>query len=239
MHLLARLLRTGRWVLLAGLAASYPLLAHYTTAHQAAAVPAQGEPVPLTLVGALVAVAPATLIALAVAWRSPRRTLWLAALAAVLGLLAWQRALLEAHFSWVYLADHVVSNILLGVFFGRTLLPGRTPLCTTFATMVHGPLSAQMLRYSRQVTVAWTVFFAVVAAISLLLFGLAPRETWSVFANLLAFPLVVAMFVAEYAVRLIKMPWMRHEGSILDGVRAYLRSSREGAAPAAPPQPRS
>ncbi|QEL65516.1 hypothetical protein OTERR_20400 [Oryzomicrobium terrae] len=240
MPALARLARTSRWVFLAVAGISYPLLAHYTTAHQAAdSLTGAGPDAPLTMLGALLAITPATLIALALAWRSSRRLLWLPALGGALGLLAWHWQLLETHFSWLYLFDHAASNAMLGVVFGRTLRAGQTPLCTTFAAMVHDHMPDELVRYSRQVTVAWTLFFAATATLSLLLFAFTSREVWSIFANLLSLPLLVAMFVVEYAVRLVKMPWMRGETSILDAVRAYVRSSRQGAtaAPSLPPRP--
>ena len=50
------------------------------------------------------------------------------------------------------------------LFFGRTLFGGRVPLCTHFARMVRGELDPRVEHYTRQVTLAWTVYFVVIAA---------------------------------------------------------------------------
>ena len=107
--------------------------------------------------------------------------------------------------------------------FGRTLGPGREPLCTQFAAMVHGRLEARVTRYTRQVTLAWTLFFVATALVSTALFACASIVTWSTFANYLALPLVGLMFVAEYACRRVALPDME-PSSIMDAVRAYTQS---------------
>lgn len=69
-------------------------------------------------------------------------------------------------------------------------------------------------------TVAWTVFFLSMASLSTLLFTLAPVEIWSVFANLLALPMIIAMFLGEYLVR--RRVVSTHErSSIMGGIRTY------------------
>jgi uncharacterized membrane protein len=91
--------------------------------------------------------------------------------------------------------------------------------------MVHGPLSPVHERYARQVTVAWVIFFSVLAVISTSLFFLAPLTVWSVYANFMVLPLVALMFVAEYLVRRRLLSDTSH-GHILDAVNACLKSSR-------------
>jgi uncharacterized membrane protein len=59
-----------------------------------------------------------------------------------------------------------------------------------------------MLSYTRKVTIAWSIFFAIQLAISIGLFCAAPLVWWSFFVNILDIPLVAAMFAAEYAIRL-------------------------------------
>ena len=58
------------------------------------------------------------------------------------------------------------------------------------------------------------------ALISLLLFALAPISAWSWFANLLNIPLLLLMFVAEYAYRLLRFPGFSH-ASFLTAMRAF------------------
>jgi uncharacterized membrane protein len=104
----------------------------------------------------------------------------------------------------------VAINVLLLWFFGRTLVPGREPLATAIARFVRGSLPPEVERYTRNVTWAWCAFFAANAAVSVALAALAPLAVWSFFANLLPGPLVVAMFVAEYAYRRWRFPAYEH-----------------------------
>lgn len=197
------------WLGIAALVIGYPLLAHYTneSAHS-------GN------LGALVAIAPVVLIALALAWRSPRRFIMLGVLA-LLCIALWAGwSALENHFGLVYWLEHVGMQLILFMTFGRTLIAGRQPLCARFAQAVHALVTPQHEIYARQVTVAWTLFFAAMALASTLLFFLAPLAIWSVFANFLTLPLVALMFIAEYWVRRWVLPDMQHT-HILDAVRAF------------------
>jgi uncharacterized membrane protein len=101
-------------------------------------------------------------------------------------------------------------NLLLLWFFGRTLVPGREPLVTAIARFVRGRLDPEVERYTRHVTWAWCGFFAANAAASGALAALAPLEAWSLFTNVLATPLFVLMFVAEYAYRRRRFPALEH-----------------------------
>ena len=197
------------WLGIAALLVGYPLLAHYTneSAHDGS-------------LGALVAIAPVVLIALVLAWRSPRRLTMLGVLV-LLGIALWAGwPALENHFGLVYWLQHVGMQLILFMTFGRTLIAGRQPLCTRFARAVHAVVTPQHEIYARQVTLAWTLFFVAMALASTLLFFLAPLATWSVFANFLTLPLVALMFVGEYWVRRWALPDMRHM-HILDAVRAF------------------
>jgi uncharacterized membrane protein len=76
------------------------------------------------------------------------------------------------------------------------------------------------------VTLAWAAFSAALVAASTLLFFLGPLLWWSVFANLLTLPLVAAMFVGEYLVRVRVSPELAHGGvlrGVLRSVLAYRR----------------
>jgi uncharacterized membrane protein len=205
--------RIVRGLGIAALVVGYPLLAHYTneSAHH-------GN------LGAWVAMAPVLLVAAVIAWRSPRRSFMVGVLllSCVALWLAWST--LEQHFGVVYWLQHAGLQLILFMTFGRTLIGGRQPLCTRFAEVVHAPLAPRQEIYTRQVTFAWTVFFAVMGVTSTALFFLAPLATWSVFANILTLPLVVLMFIGEYAVRRWQLPELRHT-HILDAVRAFTNTS--------------
>lgn len=201
----------ARGVGIAILVIGYPILAHFcSTSAFVAAMPG---------VSAAVSLAPTLAFLLWLLFRSGhhlRALLICLALGALLWLF-WP--FLERNFNWIYFIQHAGSNAMLGYFFGQTLAKGAKPLVTRMAETVRGTLSPAMLRYTRQVTVAWTVFFAGITLVSGLLFMFAPLEAWSIFANLLSLPLLALMFGVEYLVRLKRLPHDKH--NLLDSLRAY------------------
>ncbi len=207
------MLRILRWLGIAALVIGYPVLAHYTNG--SASNPN---------LGALVAIAPVVLIALILAWRSSQRIVMLGVLILACAALWFGWSILEHHFGLVYWLQYMAMQLILFMTFARTLVAGRQPLCTRFAEAVHTPLTPQHENYARQVTVAWTLFFAAMALISTLLFFLAPLTVWSVFSNFLTLPLVALMFIAEYWVRRWLLPDTQNM-RILDAVRAFRNHS--------------
>ena len=100
-----------------------------------------------------------------------------------------------------FAALYAVGQVVLAFVFGRTLMAGREPLCTRFARVIHGTLRADVERYTRRITLVWTVFFATLATVSIALYAAGALEAWSVLANVLTWLLVASMFAIEYAVR--------------------------------------
>lgn len=193
----------------------YALLAHYTSAESGAG---GGWAVAL-------AVAPLILIGLGVARRGGMSGM-VAFAVGTTALLAWAWPRLLNHVDGVYLIQHVGINGSLGLLFGSTLFRGRVPLCTVFAGLMNPSVSPALARYTRQVTVAWTVFFVVVIATSLLLYAFAPVVVWSLFANILTGPLVGTMFVCEYLLRFFVLAPEDRGGSIFAAIDAYKETMR-------------
>jgi len=79
-----------------------------------------------------------------------------------------------------------------------------------------------MERYTRKLTAAWCVFFAAQLAGSALLLAYGSLESWSLFINVLSFPLVGLMFAADYLYRAIRY---RHlpQSSIATAIQAYAK----------------
>jgi len=99
-------------------------------------------------------------------------------------------------------------NFMLAAVFGFTLRKGRTPLIHAIAAyaMAPEPVGPEFARHLRRVTIAWVVFFVAMGAMCAGLGFAAPFEWWSLFANVLYWPLILAMFLCEYAIR---RTWLR------------------------------
>jgi uncharacterized membrane protein len=213
---------SGRQLLIGALAGA-ALVAYAAVAHYTSVLPQAGH------WAVLLAVAPIALIALGMV----RRAFGGAAgdvLAGLLGagaiaLLAWAWPRLQQNVMTMYFIQHVGINGSLALLFGRSLVGGRQPLCGLFASVVHPTMTPAIVRYTRQVTVAWTGFFLLTATTSVLLFFLAPAEVWSVFANVLSLPLVALMFVVENEVRKRVLP-----ASDQIGIAATLAAYRKAMA---------
>jgi hypothetical protein len=115
--------------------------------------------------------------------------------------------------------------------FALTLRPGREALISGMARRLHGPLAPELATYTRLVTIAWCCFFAAQLMTSVTLFFFAPLPAWSFFVNILDIPLVVAMFTAEYLVRLrcLQNP-PRHSLAAIFDMISDIRKPREEAA---------
>lgn len=186
--------------------------------------------------GVLFAVLPLSVIALLLLRQ------WLGSLVALLGLLLIGGLVVELfatlrhHIDWIYFLQNITVNLALGLWFGRSLTAHRQPLCTTFATLLHPAIHPRLAHYTYRVTQVWTAFFFLMAATSTLLFVLAPVGVWSTFANLLTLPLVVLMFLVEYAVRKRVLPPEDHLG-LTSAFRAYRTLMTRRSPPGAPCKP--
>lgn len=175
---------------------------------------------------AVVVVGPMLAAAALVAWQRRRRLLAAVAAAATAGLVfqAWRGGGFDAN--TIYVGQHVAIHLLLATVFGLTLQAGREPLVTALARRVHGDLTSDMAAYSRKVTIAWTIYFLAVAALSVAIFVLAPFALWAALANLATPFALVAMFIGEYFLRYRLHPEFER-ATLAQAVRAY--SSRREA----------
>lgn len=208
--------RVVRGMGIAVLGVTYSILAYYSAATSAATT--------FPSLGVVVSLAPAFTFLLWLAWRSPARPAMLLLGAVVAGVLWAFWGELERNFSWVCFLQHAGTYAMLAAAFGVTLTGGRKAMCSRFAEAVHGHLAPDLARYTRQITLAWMLFFVAVSLVSGILFFFSSIEIWSIFANFLSFPLIALMFVAEYLVRLCTLPHLEKH-SIMDGIRACRKTS--------------
>ena len=114
-------------------------------------------------------------------------------------------------------APHAIVYLGLLYIFGLSLLPGREPVVTYFARMIHVTISSEIEAYTRRVTWAWCGFFALQVGGSALLLALAPIGWWSTFVNILNVPMLAAMMLGEQVTRPLWVadPPREHLGDML------------------------
>lgn len=99
----------------------------------------------------------------------------------------------------LYVPPIIIPLLVWSVFF-RSLLPGREPIVTDIGERARGPLSKKMRRYTRHVTIIWTVLLGMMTIWSVALL-FAPEEIWSLFTNFINYMLVGFLFFVEYLIR--------------------------------------
>ncbi len=181
----------------------------------------------------LLAVSPVAAALILMCWRT-RHPLWTGlGVVGLLGVLVASLPFLRQNVALLYFLQHLGANLAFGALFGRSLLGNGDALITQMAHAVHPEgLTEIKRRYTRQITGAWTIFFLANALISVLLYFLAPLTVWSVFANLLSMPLLIAMFVGEHLWRVHTLP-PEERPTIQQVIRAY-RMHRGGIPPGNP-----
>ena len=206
----------ARAMLLMG--ASYPVLAHLAT------LSARPD-----LIAASISVL--VILVLLPALRQGRWLAWATLAAAACGLYV---ALAAGRAVSLLLLPPVLLNGFMAWVFGRTLRDGRMPLIEIAARAMRGPgaqLGEEVVAYARGVTQAWTGLFVGLAVVNLVLALLArpagllrvagfdpavsvPLSAWSLFANLLSYLLIAALFAIEFVVRARRFPHQPYSGVI-------------------------
>ncbi len=120
-------------------------------------------------------------------------------------------------------AHAILYAALLAVFAG-TLRPGRVALVTWLASRLNPTFHAGQVPYTRAVTWAWVLFFAAQLVASAVLL-IVDRGLWRDLVTTLHLPLVLAMLLAEAAIR--RWRW-RHEhatslADTISGTRRLIR----------------
>jgi uncharacterized membrane protein len=173
-------------------------------------------------VGALLSLAPVTILGLWATSRARHRELVLLGVGAIAVGIWFEWDMLERNFPSVFFLEHAGTNLVLAIVFGRTLVGSGEALCTRFARLLHGSLPAEVIAYTRRVTVAWTIFFATLFTLSCILYLGRFVTAWSILANIASPILVGLMFVVEYAIRHRVLPDWERVG-VLGSIRAFSR----------------
>ena len=108
-------------------------------------------------------------------------------------------------FAHVILLPPILISLLLLSLFGRSLLPGHTPLITAFAKQVHPePLSKTYQQYTQSVTWLWCVISGAMFIETICLAIWVSPTTWSWFCNIINYLILLACLVIEYIYRLCR-----------------------------------
>lgn len=110
----------------------------------------------------------------------------------------------------------VFINLALMFLFAATLRSDSMPLVERLMRMEYpnGDLPAPLVRYARNLTRVWVVYFAAIVLVSLILAFTASLAVWSLFANVLSYVFAIVLVLAQYAYRAWRyrahglfMPW--------------------------------
>lgn len=156
--------------------------------------------------------------AVAILWGSGKRALALLVAAPAILLFVFFDQL--KHFEWLCLVPNILVNGSLFLFFARTLFGERTALITQLALRVHGSIPAPIRAYTRTLTYVWSAFFLLSIVASLALYFFVSFAAWSLFTNVYALPIMIAMFALEYLYRRLRFPWFEHV-PIMAGIKAF------------------
>jgi uncharacterized membrane protein len=207
--------RTGRrgLIAVAALLIGYAALSYYSNSTP----DAKG-------LGVGLALGPVLLIGLILVWRWTRPLIATLVIVTVGAVVYRYWSALEGNYEWADLAQQCAAYGLLAFSFGRSLMPGRTPICTQLADNLHGPLVPEEVIYTRRATAAWTVFYLFIAAAIAILFFAAPLHVWSLFVNFATYGLIALMFIADYSIRHHTLPRVPRSG-ILAALQQFLIGS--------------
>ena len=206
----------------------YPLTAHFAAARHS---------VSLTLL-AMALLAAAVLLP---AMLRGRPAAWLAFAFVLAGL--WLLSRMHINQLPLYVAPVLIPAFVAWVF-GHTLAKDKIPLIERLVRVLHPPeepLDPAIAPYARRLTLTWTVLLIAIAIINLglaavvipegllLAAGYAPpftvsQQTWSLFANVIGYLLVIGFFLIEYAYRRRRFPQQPYR-NLLDFIRRMLAAA--------------
>lgn len=146
-------------------------------------------------------------------------TAWAGLLVAAVtaGVVWWYEYSLEL----LYLPPVTITLVLL-ILFSQSLRPGRTPLVTVFALQMGEQATPELLRYTRAVTIGWSILLAGLLAQNAALVLWASPAIWSLFANILNYLLLGVCFVIEFRLRRHFLPQQQRYPTFTAFARALI-----------------
>lgn len=142
----------------------------------------------------------------AIAAKGPAMMVWiyamiLAVLAVLVGLALFQ----SARWTQAIFVPAVIINLAISVIFALSLLPGRDALVTQLARLHHdGDLPEPLIRYTRILTLIWTLLLSAMAIEAGVLAYYADIATWSWAVNFVNPLILAAFFIGQFWYRSVR-----------------------------------
>lgn len=118
----------------------------------------------------------------------------------------------------------VLINSSLFILFGRSLLPGQTPLITQMSNSEYGETRPELAVFTRRLTIIWCGFFVIMLLESILLAKYATLEVWSLFTNILNYLFILVLFIGGYLYQIVRFNQYEHTSPL----QLILRIARRG-----------
>lgn len=104
----------------------------------------------------------------------------------------------------------VLIQLMLMIYFGRTLLKGKGPSFIESFVLLEFPQSPPSMRvYFRQLTILWTGFFAFNAAMCVALAVWGNDKWWALFNGVIIYLMIGVLVTGEYVYRHFRFPELR------------------------------
>lgn len=147
---------------------------------------------------------------------------WLAAVLMVLTLSFGITLWLDS--KMVVFLPPILIPIALAYLFGKTLIGNNTAFITVLAQKIRNTdIGEREIKYTRNVTKIWFLFFIVCIIEDILLAYFADVATWSFFTNFVNYILIAALFIIEYSVRRIVLSDLDHP-SFVSFIKKLIRA---------------
>lgn len=132
----------------------------------------------------------------------------------------------------IYLTNAIIINTALLWLFGSSLANGRTPLCTRLAMLVHKEMPQTIVTYTRWLTLAWALFFAIQIFFWTGLFFVVPAALWLELISISPPVMIIGFFAADWLTRQFVLPVEDRKNSLrlmINAIKQHRGSSYKTA----------
>lgn len=95
----------------------------------------------------------------------------------------------------------VIVNFSLAIIFMQSLSSGKMPIIERIARIQEQDLPEHAIKYTRKVTVVWSVFFIINGLVSIGTWIFADIETWTLYNGFISYIFIGVLFLVEFVIR--------------------------------------